>query len=109
MTNTSFPLFNQLSKKIQENPICPLNDVNKQTCIDTIKTMSSTEHELIFALIRFFQMEMNENTCYTLPYHSKHQKAGIKFDMDKLPYELQHILYEFVQLHIQSREQFVLN
>ncbi len=100
MSNASFPLFNQLIQK--KFPNIGLNDTDKQMCVHAIKSMSSHEHELIFALIRTYQFETNENSFHTLPYKSKHQKNGIKFDMDKLPNELQHILYEFTRLHVQS-------
>ncbi len=104
MTSTSFPLFNQLSKKIHSNNLIPLSEHKKQLCIDTFRKMDSNEHEIVFALIRKYQLETNENGGYTLPYKSKHQKTGIKFDLEKLPFELQYILYEFVLLHVQSNQ-----
>ncbi len=104
MTTNSFPLFNQLSRKINLKQLTPLHESKKQQCVDVIRKMGANEHELVFALIRNYQLETNENDGYTLPYKSKHQKTGIKFDLEKLPFELQYILYEFVQLYLQSNQ-----
>lgn len=94
-----FPLYTQLSKKIQD---VELTDDQKIYFIDHFKNLTKNEHELIFALIRIHQMNYHDATFYTLPYGAKNQKNGIKFDFDKLPIELQWILYEFIQLHLSS-------
>lgn len=101
MTTCSFPLYNQLSKKVYTSPYT-LSTEQKCVCAETIKKMSSNEHEIIYALIRFYQVETNENSCYTLPYKSKFQKSGLKVDLDKLPNDLQCILYEFTHLYLQT-------
>lgn len=93
----SFPLYTQLSKKVL---VGELQEDKKHLVIDKIKSLSKNEHELIFALIRTHQMNSNDSTFYTLPYGSKNQKNGIKFDFDRFPNELQWILHDFIQLHL---------
>lgn len=94
-----FPLYNQLTNKIQN---IELNEDQKQYFIEQFKILTKNEHELIFALIRMHQMNTKDSTFYTLPYGAKNQKSGIKFDFEKLPNELQWILYEFIHLHVES-------
>jgi hypothetical protein len=98
--STEFPLYNQLVEKIH---IEELSEDDKIFFTDNIQKLSKTEHEIIFALIRTHQIQTNESSRYILPYNAKHQKKGIKFDLNKLPNDLQCILLEFVKLHMNTK------
>jgi hypothetical protein len=96
---TEFPLYNQITQKIT---VDELSEDDKIFFTDTVKNLSNMEHEIIFALIRTHQVQTNTSSRYILPYNGKHQKKGIKFDLNKLPIELQCILLEFVKLHLNT-------
>lgn len=90
-----FPLYTHLIQKVQETN---LSEEQKYYFIEKCKNLTKHEYELLFALIRTHQMNTNDATFYTLPYGAKNSKNGIKFDFDKLPCQLQWILYEFIKL-----------
>lgn len=94
--NSPFPLYNQLIKKVSSDKC--LTDDDKLFFIDKVKQLQYNDHELIFALIRTYQVFKDGSTNAILPYGSKYQKNGIKFDFDKFPLELQNILFEFICL-----------
>ena len=98
----AFPLYNQIYCKVKNNDTT-LSEDDKSFFVDTVKTLSATEHEIIFALIRTFQIRNSDAPFYNiLPYHSKHQKKGIKFDFDKLPQKLQQVLFYFTKIHLRE-------
>lgn len=96
---TEFPLYNQITQKMT---VEELSEDDKLFFTNTVENLSKMEHEIIFALIRTHQVQTNESSRYILPYNAKHQKKGIKFDLNKLPNELQCILLEFVKLHLNT-------
>ena len=66
-----------------------------------IKTIDDNTAELIYALIRVYQLENNENniSTFTVPYDGKFIDNEIKFDLNELPIKLKHILFKFLKLH----------
>ena len=97
----SFPLYTQLMDEL-ENPEEVLADTHKHFLTDNIKKMTEHEHELIYALIRMYQLHNNETTSCILPYTAKRMKKGIKFDIDNLPVTLQHLLLQFTHTHLKT-------
>lgn len=90
-----FPLFEQLNP-VNEQDI-PIIDIDaKESIVQWIKQMNEFEHEIVFALIRAYQIQHEQIHCI-LPYNGKHQKKGIKFDFDCFPLPLQFILFQFVK------------
>ena len=90
---SSFPLYHQLEEQVSEFPDA-LTHEEKMEFLGKVKTMSDQQHEHIFVLIRLHGV-INP---YIIPYNGKHQKKGIKFDLDNLPVRLQHILLKFSTL-----------
>ena len=64
--------------------------------------MDTIGYERFFVLIRYYQMDHNELTSFTLPYGAKQLKRGIRFDLKHIPSILQWILYEFLKLHTKT-------
>lgn len=99
-----FPLYEILLKEVKEDNLnSPLDDEKKNTFIKGIKkNATATEHEICYALIRQYQIE-NDNNPFNLPYEAKKFKRGIRFDIDKLPVQLQNILYKFIEKHLANQ------
>jgi hypothetical protein len=65
-----------------------------------IKKIDDNTSELVYALIRVYQLENNENiSTFTLPYDGKFIDNEIKFDLNELPNKLKHILLKFLKMH----------
>ena len=92
----AFPLYDHLVKKSHAHP---LSDRDKLEFVDTLRTLDANTHELVYAIIRTHQVQTEPTTFYQLPYKSKQQKNGIKFDFDQFPPLLQRILIEFVRMN----------
>ena len=75
--------INQLSSNISKNP-------------DT--------HEMIYTLIRQYQILNSSSSVSSLPYNCKYikSKQGYKFDISLLPLKLIYILIEFYKIHNNS-------
>ena len=84
---SKFPLYDSLLKDITtEND---LTVTQKRSFIKRVLKIDKNGHELIYALIRMYQVENNEeNTSFTLPYNGTYIENNICFDMDKLPNKL---------------------
>ena len=64
-----------------------------------IKSFDKTTHELVYALIKAFQINNPETSLHTVPYEGKQLKTGLKFNISSFPDYLQNILDKFVELH----------
>tara|TARA_B100001769_G_C21681474_1_gene377393 strand:+ start:120 stop:422 length:303 start_codon:yes stop_codon:yes gene_type:complete len=99
MTST-FPLYNSIknitdfSKELQPKDLL--------TVSHKIKKLDKSTHELIYALIKSYQIDNKQNKAHMLPYESKQLKTGVKFDMNNIPKELQCMLSKFLEMHEKS-------
>ena len=98
---TSFPLYDNLIKDIEPN-VEPLNKAKKEKLISDIKLLDNNGHELIYTLIKVHHIE-NDEQDYKLPYGMKSLKLGLRTDINQLPYTLQHIINNFVKLHLETQ------
>ena len=95
---SKFPLFDNLSKDI---PTRDLLLAEKRFFMKNIEEIDKNGSELIYALIRVYQIENKEdNTSFTLPYNGTYVDKNITFDLDKFPIKLKHILFKFVKVHL---------
>jgi hypothetical protein len=92
----NFPLYTSLFKEF-ENTKEQLNNTDKEHIVNTIKKLDTNGHELIYALIKTYQIKHGDT--FNVPYGMKEQKLGYKFDLDNIPTILQHMLRKFVDLH----------
>ena len=89
---SKFPLYDSLSKDISSDD---LTIIQKRTFLKRVEKIDKNGNELIYALIRMYQIENNEdaNTSFTLPYNGIHVETDIHFDLDNFPKDLKHILF----------------
>ena len=97
-----FPLFDTLNRDISED-IKDLTDEEKEDFLVKFKKLDDKVHELIYVLIRVYDMKNNKG-IHTLPFNAKQIKAGYKFDIDNLPIKLKQILYKFICIEIQKNQ-----
>lgn len=92
-----FPLYTSLNINIPDKD---LNVIQKNEFIKKMQKMDIETHELIYALIKCFFMENNNNIdSFGLPYEGQLQKDKIEFDLLNLPFKLRQLLYKFINIH----------
>lgn len=94
---SKFPLYTSI-KNITEFD----KELSHQELVNVaqkIKKLDKNTHELVYALIKSYQIDNKENKVHMLPYESKQLKTGIKFDMNNLPKGLQNMLAKFLEMH----------
>lgn len=97
---SNFPLYDSLIIDINSDE---LKIEEKDDFMKKIKTFDKNGYELIYALIRVFQLENNEDkSTFKLPYGGKYVKNDILFDLNELPNKLKQLLYKFVKIHVES-------
>ena len=96
---SNFPLYDTLSNDIIDNPE-DLSTKEKDEFLKMVKQIDSNGYEIIYVLIRVYQLENTEDkSTFKLPFGVKFIKDDIKFDFDELPNKLKHILYKFIHIH----------
>jgi hypothetical protein len=95
---TKFPLYDSLNNLVS-NEVVSLTPEIQLDLSQKIKKFDRDAHELIYALIKAYQIKNPEINQHTLPFDGKTLKSGLKFDMTKFPERLQNILAKFVELH----------
>jgi hypothetical protein len=99
MENTILPLFNSLKNKM-ENKILNLNDDDILKLSDIInKDLDKEGYELLYIIIRYYSILEDDLNINELPYKSKTNKGGIKFNLNYFPKKLIYIIYYFIELH----------
>ena len=100
---SKFPLYDNLCKDIIKKD---LSTLQKRTFIKRIEKIDKNGYELVYALIRMYQIENNEdNTSFNLPYKGTHFENGINFDLDHFPITLKQILFKFIVIHIEKMKE----
>jgi hypothetical protein len=97
---SKFPLYDSLVKDIST---IDLNITQKRAFVKRIQKIDTNGHQLVYALIRMYQVENNEeNTSFTLPYNGMYVESDICFDLDKLPNMLKQLLFKFTGVHLDT-------
>ena len=100
---SKFPLYDSLSKDI---PDLDLSLPQKRVFIKRISKIDNNGHDLVYALIRMYQVENHEkNTSFTLPYNGTFIDKDIKFELDNFPITLKHILFKFLGVHLETMKE----
>ena len=95
---TNFPLYDNIITKLEEqntNISTPIQNADKIKFAEFVKNSNQNVHEFIYMLIKVHQLKADNTSSTNLPYNGKEQKSGLKFDIDNIPSQLQHILLEF--------------
>jgi hypothetical protein len=98
---TNFPLYDNIISKLNENNVdinTPVTNENKIKFTEFVKSSQQNVHEFIYMLIKVHQLKSDNLSSTNLPFNGKEQKSGLKFDIDNLPNQLQHILLYFNQM-----------
>ena len=101
---SKFPLYDSLSKDILNDD---LSTIQKRTFIKRIEKIDKEGCELIYALIKIYEIENkdtsnNENNTFNLPYKSFFIDNNINVDLDNLPKKLKQMLFKFVLIHLEK-------
>jgi hypothetical protein len=100
---SNFPLYDQLSKDISQKE---LTIKQKDKFMILISDIDINGYELIYALIRVYQLEKTEeSSSFKLPYEGKYVNKDMMFDLNQLPTELKQILFKFLQIHTEKMKE----
>lgn len=99
---SKFPLYDSM---IKGTPKTDLTIKNKQEFSKLVEQMDKNGYELIYTLIRMYQIE-NKDIVDTengkLPYEGILENGNLHFDLEKLPNKLKHLIFKFLTAHIQK-------
>jgi hypothetical protein len=95
---SNFPLYDNIINEVKTEE--DLTTKQKDEFIKLVENVDENASELIYALIRVYQLENSENkNTFTLPYNGTFVNDTIKFDLNELPNKLKQILYKFIVLN----------
>lgn len=97
---STLPLYETLIKDCTHEDLT-IEEKNEFMAI--VKNIDDYGSELMYALIRIYQLENNEDkSTFKIPYGGKYIKNDIKFDLLDLPNQLKQLLYKFLIIHSKS-------
>lgn len=97
---SSFPLYDTLYKEASD---VDLTSKQKDDFMIKIKTIDITGAELIYALIRMYQMDVSDDrSTFKLPFEGRFYKNDMKFNLENFPFKLKQILYQFLHMHTRT-------
>jgi hypothetical protein len=98
----SFPLYDILLKDCTNNQVIKtdLTFEQKKDLISMISLIDAKGHQNIFTIIRIHGLKTNSGEIFDVPYDGKKNVHDIKFNLDKLPIIVKHMIYQFVKIHI---------
>jgi len=98
----NFPLYDNMLKDLDDSDAnTDLSLKQKREFVKTIKMFDTSGKEMIYALIRVHQLKYTKfDKKDILPFNGKFTKdKHVKFNLEILPIQLKHILYNFSVLH----------
>lgn len=99
---SNFPLYDNLMSEVQSFE--DLTTKQKDEFMKIIGDIDDNTSELVYALIRVFQLENSENkNTFTLPYDGKFIDNEVKFDLNELPNQLKQMLNNFLILYKKNK------
>ena len=111
----NFPLFEVIRQEIKTENLQELTHDQQEQLVEKIKELDHEGNEIVLALIRNYQLEVDSCIFQELPYEAKVIKNGYRFFLHKLPKELVAMIEHFTLLHLEKqhaekeRNIFVLN
>lgn len=97
-SNTMFPLFSTIFQETENNNSLSVSECS-ELC-EKIKNLDVEGNEILFAIIRHYQLEINDGNFNDMPFQCKQNKSGYKMNMTKFPKRLVNIINHFVNLHL---------
>src|SRR3990167_2816913 len=92
-TTMNFPLYTSLISGIPEKA---LTVAQKNEFVKKVEKMDLGGHEAMFALLKFYYIENETNSPFTVPYNGEFVKNDVTFNLTSFPPKLQQILYKFI-------------
>lgn len=105
MEANQFPLFSHLKNELDIEQIDILTPIQMLELTDKIKQLNEQGCSLVYALIRYYHIYEDKCTAIEVPFHMKKIKNGYRFCIEDLPVLLQHLIYRFVEIHLQSQKE----
>ena len=100
---SNFPLYDNLITEVTSFE--DLSNKQKEYFMKMIADVDDNSSELIYALIRVYQLENSDNkNIFTLPYDGKFIDSDLKFDLNELPNQLKQMLYKFLTLYHENKD-----
>lgn len=105
LCSSIFPLFDTLRSKIAIGPMAtPLVEEAQLELVAKVKALDDMGQELVYALIRYYQLHVTQANMMDAPFGMKKMKNSgeYRIEIKNLPVDLQHLLLEFVNIHVNS-------
>ena len=101
-----FALYNTLNKDL---PSKDLTAANKAELVKSISTLSENAIELVYALIKYHNMNDKKNSdMYNQTRQNvRNATADLSWNLNDLPIKLRNILFRFVQLEERRKDEVV--
>jgi type II secretory pathway component PulF len=101
-----FALYNTLNKDL---PSKDLTAANKAELVKSISTLSENAVELVYALIKYHNMNDKKNSdMYNQTRQNvRNATADLSWNLNDLPIKLRNILFRFVQLEERRKDEVV--
>jgi hypothetical protein len=96
---SKFPLYDDL---IKNTPSTDLTIKSKNEFLSLVDKIDPNGQEVLYILIKIYQIEHDENHGFTIPYNGSYVEQNINFDLDKLPNKLKQLLLKFLKTHVNS-------
>ena len=90
----SFPLYSNIRNQIKNKSVIITKEIKEQFKKD-FKKLDVESHELVYALIRAYQLDNNINTDNLLAFKARQLKYGVKYNLNEFPADLINILIIF--------------
>jgi oligoribonuclease (3'-5' exoribonuclease) len=100
-----FPLFCHLKNELNIEEIEPLMLAQMLELTEKIKGLDEQGCSLVYALIRYYQIYEDQRSAIEVPFNMKKIKNGYRFCIEDLPVLLQHLIYRFVDIHLNSQKE----
>lgn len=101
---SKFPLYDNLSTDIIDKD---LTVSQKKSFLTKINKIDNNGHELIYALIRMYQLSKDDNHDIKIPYDGiiDNTNSDISFELNNFPKKLKQILFKFLKIHIEKMKE----
>ena len=100
---SNLPLYDNLMKETTNDD---LTTKQKDNFMKLIKSVDQNGAELVYALIRMYQLENDDDkSTFKIPYGGKYIKSDMTFNLIDLPNQLKQVLFKFLQLHTETMKE----
>ena len=97
--------ISQLYNSLKDNYEKPLTIEQKDDFSQKIKLLDEKGCEMVYVIIKMFDLDLNHKKTADIPFEGKIAAKELKFDLDKIPEKLKHMIYKFLYIHIKNMEE----